>query len=86
MLEVSREEMFNVRNCFLTKHLDLKIPAASTSHLTIDLLLLTVSDRKCVEFSMIVLRKNRFGFRSELAESKKSNDLDAAHLRRSMLG
>ena len=39
----------------------------------IDLLLLAVSDRKRVGFSLILLCKNRFGFRSELAKSKKSN-------------
>ena len=40
--------------------------------LSLDLLLLTVSDRKCVGFSLILLCKNRFGFRSEVAKSKKS--------------
>ena len=39
---------------------------------TLDLLLLAVSDRKRVGFSLILLCKNRFGFRSELAKSKKS--------------
>ena len=39
----------------------------------IDLLLLTVPDRKCVGFSLILLCKNRFGFPSELAKSKKYN-------------
>ena len=41
--------------------------------LTIELLLLTVPDRKCVGFSLILLCKNRFGFPSELAKIKKSN-------------
>ena len=35
-------------------------------------MLLSVSDRKCVGFSPILLCKNRFGFRTELAKSKKS--------------
>ena len=39
---------------------------------SLDLLLLTVSDRKCVGFSLILLCENRFGFVSELAKSKKS--------------
>ena len=36
------------------------------------LLLLAVSGRKRVGFSLILLCKNRFAFRSELAKSKKS--------------
>ena len=46
-------------------------PPAINAYCLLDLLLLTVSDRKCVEFSLILLCKNRFGFRSELAKSKK---------------
>ena len=42
---------------------------------SLDLLLLTVSDRKCVGFSLILLCKSRFGFRTELAKSKKSIDI-----------
>ena len=45
---------------------------SSRIQLTLDLLLLAVSDRKRVGFSLILLCKNRFGFRSELAKSKKS--------------
>ena len=47
---------------------------------TIDLLLLAVSYRKRVGFSMIFHCKNRFGFRSELAKSKKSNGHGSANL------
>ena len=39
----------------------------------IDLLLLTLSHRKRVGFSLVLLCKNRFGSQSELAKSKKSN-------------
>ena len=48
---------------------------SSTVHLlvpwTLDLLLLAVSDRKRVGFSLILLSENRFGFRSELAQKQK---------------
>ena len=39
---------------------------------SLELLLLTVSNRKCKRFSLILLCKNRFGSRSELAKSMKS--------------
>ena len=42
------------------------------SNLTLNLLLLTVPDRKCVGFSLIFLCKSRFGFRTELGKSKTS--------------
>ena len=50
--------------------------------LRIDLLLLAVSDRKRVGFSLILLCKNRFGFQSEVAKSKKSIEMKAVEQNR----
>ena len=62
--------------CFQTRNYSILWDTTQTGKsTTIDLLLLAVTDRKRVGFSLILLCKNRFGFQSELAESKLAKSL-----------